>query len=684
MALRIRLTSPMGLEVNGNMHCAAQLGRPQVRIALAVLVKERRRAVPRYEMAEVLWQGGLPAAWESALRGVVSKVRTVFVSAGLPPDVLTAAFGCYQLHLPPDTLVDIEAADGALKDAKSALANQAWDKACDAAHLALQVLERPFLPAENNERAAQWRTELRALELRALEALSDGHLGRGDVSFAVDAAEAALALEPYRESAYRRLMAAHAAAGSRGEALRAYDRCRSFLAEQLGVSPSSETEAQYVTLLGYEPEHPPPEAPVADGPRGAELAGVPSWPALPPIIVGRDQERAALGEAWRLAQCGQRQLVLLAGEAGIGKTVAALELASASSGAGAICLYGRCDRAAWTVYQPFVEALGRYTASCSLDVSHPFAGDLSRLRSMLRLPDARSGPVGTIHSYGDRHGLFTAAASVLWALATSRPVILIVDDLQWADRGSLLLLRHLVRGLPTSRLLIVAAFRPEEIEGNRLSAEILADLEREPAARRVHISCLDPAAGRDLAQHMTTPRCAPPVVDRLLYESGGNPFLLSQLLESVASSTCGPEGHTAIPPAIATLVTRRRSKLDGRANCLLNLCAVIGADIPLRVLHEAAGVEMDALLDALEDVASAGLVEEGHAGFRFRHPILWKAVYEQIAPSRRAVLHARVGEAIERCIPLTPPSSLPDLAHHFLAGASVGSVSSREPPRSSG
>lgn len=231
MSLKIFLTSPMAIESGDIVVDSAAIGSPQVRLALAFLVTKRRRAVPRAELADVLWPQSLPGSWEGALRGVVSRVRGALGAAGLSPaDVVTSAFGCYQLHLPPDTVVDVEAAAAAMAAAEDALSDGDPEEACQHAVVARRLAARPFLPEEGGDWVDQQRVELRNLLLRALDAVGDAHLGRGRPELAVEAAEAAVAAEPFREAAYRRLMTAHVAAGSRGEALRAYERCRRALA----------------------------------------------------------------------------------------------------------------------------------------------------------------------------------------------------------------------------------------------------------------------------------------------------------------------------------------------------------------------------------------------------------------------------------------------------------------------
>jgi DNA-binding SARP family transcriptional activator len=228
----------------------SEFGGRHSRLLLALFVVERHRPLPREELAEALWGTALTASWEPALRGVVAKVRQVFTSAGLDyPTTLTHSLGCYHVRLPDSTIVDIELASSAVEEAEQSLmkadANGAWGPALAAA----TVARRPFLHGEEGRWVDRQRSRLQTLLVRALHALSESRLKRGEFELALAAAEEAASISPYHESAYRQLMQAHAAAGNRAEALVHYERCRGVLASELGVDPSPETQSLYLSLL---------------------------------------------------------------------------------------------------------------------------------------------------------------------------------------------------------------------------------------------------------------------------------------------------------------------------------------------------------------------------------------------------------------------------------------------------
>lgn len=310
--LHIALAGRVAVEIDGAGLDAGGLGR-MGRVALAYLVAERHRPVTRDELAEVLWGDDLPRSWETSLRGVALRLRGLLGAAGLvPADALTSAYGCWQLRLPAGTVVDTETVPVDLARAEAALAEGRAADALALAEGAAAVAGRGFLPEAAGAWVERRQAELRELHQRALETTSDAAADAGDWAGALHWAEEAVEAAPLRESSYLRLMKAHAGAGNRGEALRAYERCRRVLAEELGVSPSPPTEAAYVALLGEEPPAPAP----------AEAPG-PGLPLPLTRLVGRDDELAAIEKALAGAR-----LLTLTGTGGVGKTRLALAAAT--------------------------------------------------------------------------------------------------------------------------------------------------------------------------------------------------------------------------------------------------------------------------------------------------------------------------------------------------------------------
>ena len=287
--LKVFLGGRVAVEADGVLLDEARFPGRQGRLLFAYLVAEQNRPVPRDELGDALWGDALPATWEKALTVLVSKLRALLAECGVDGTAaLTSAFGCYRLELPEGTWVDITAGAEALREMDVALALDDLAEAKTAATRAASLARAPFLSGEEGAWVEAKRRELTDIRRRALGCLAGACLRSGDEAEAAKWAEETIALDPYRETGYRQLMEAHAAAGNRAEALRVYERCRQLLATELGAYPSPETESVYRELL----EAPAPEhravasqtAPVAvleSEPSGNETPGRKAAPGHP-------------------------------------------------------------------------------------------------------------------------------------------------------------------------------------------------------------------------------------------------------------------------------------------------------------------------------------------------------------------------------------------------------------------
>jgi peptide/nickel transport system substrate-binding protein len=305
------LTGRVAIETDGASVDEAQLGGRQGRLLFAYLVAERSRQVPREELADAIWGESPPATWDKALTVVASKLRAALTDVGVDGGAaLTSAFGCYRLDLPEGTWVDLFAAADDARAAEDALAQGELDRARKAAEASESLSRRPFLPGEDGAWVEQRRRELADIRERALSVLADACLYSGAAREAAKWAEALIALSPFRESGYRRLMEAHAAAGNRAEALQVYERCRRLLADELGAYPSPETESVYRQLLA---------APALKG--GASAVAAPSEEVepVPPTTLAR-------------APAVRRRTLLVGALAGVVAAAVAIPLFAFSSG----------------------------------------------------------------------------------------------------------------------------------------------------------------------------------------------------------------------------------------------------------------------------------------------------------------------------------------------------------------
>jgi SARP family transcriptional regulator, regulator of embCAB operon len=236
----------MLLEHDSNVLDQKSFPGPQGRLAFAYLVLERQRPVPRGELVELLWPRKRPTSFSTSLTAIISKLRALLDRSGIASGLaLSGASGYYQLQLPSDVWVDIDAAFAAVHEAEAALRAGDHRGAFGPSGVAYHIAERPFLSDLEGEWVERWRTRLRDLHVRALECEIEVSLGNQEAALALQLATRLVELEPFRETGHQGLMRAHAAAGNRAAALLGYERCRKLLAKELAIGPSPATRAVY-------------------------------------------------------------------------------------------------------------------------------------------------------------------------------------------------------------------------------------------------------------------------------------------------------------------------------------------------------------------------------------------------------------------------------------------------------
>ena len=403
--------------------------------------------------------------------------------------------------------------------------------------------------------------------------------------------------------------------------------------------------------------------------------------------VGRDGELEVLRRAWIDASLGNCRTVLIAGEPGAGKTALATRFAAEAAQGGALVLHGHCDEDALLPYHAFAEALEQLVASAdgSLLAEHTadHGGDLCSLVPLLgrRVPGLR--PTLSTTPDADRGRLAMAVIGLLEAGARYRPTVVVLDDVHWADSGTVGLLRELVRRAPSVPLLVVATYRSTDVDREQPSARLLADLRRETGVVRVALVGLSEREVSDLVCSLAgraLDEDAQSFAASLRSDTGGNPFFIIEVLHHLVETgelELG-DGHWSldsatvrIPEGIRDVVGRRLDRLGPERSEMLRTAAVIGPQFDLQVVAAVLAVSQDAVLATLEAAGRADLIAEV-AGtvdcWQFTHELVRRTLVDQLSLSRRARTHRAVGEALERM----RPQELAALAHHFAASAGLG------------
>jgi DNA-binding SARP family transcriptional activator len=251
MVTRVFVLGRVEIETVGRMITEPRFPGRQGRRLFAYLICHRQQPVTPEGLAEALWPDSLPAAWGSALHALISKLRRVLDEVGDGHAMtLSGGHGTYLLRLGGDVWVDREAAAEAIDEAEASLRSGESKRAWAPANIAAITAGRPFLPGDEGAWIEAERARLHGILVRALDCLADLWLANDEPGLAVESARRSIALEPFRETGYQRLIRLHTALGNRAEALRVYEECRRLLAAELGVDPSPDTEALFLELLG--------------------------------------------------------------------------------------------------------------------------------------------------------------------------------------------------------------------------------------------------------------------------------------------------------------------------------------------------------------------------------------------------------------------------------------------------
>ena len=395
-------------------------------------------------------------------------------------------------------------------------------------------------------------------------------------------------------------------------------------------------------------------------------------------FVGRGPELAVLNEAWRrVVERGDGRVAFLAGDPGIGKSRLSTEIARQVYAEGATVLFGRCYEENVVAYQPFVEALGRYLRSGS---AAEVRGDLVRSGTILTrlVPDAAmrfADLPAPIHAEPDteRYLMFEAAHVLLAGLAKRAPVLLVLDDLQWADRPTLALLLHLARNLESSAILVLGTYRSGEVVGDHPLLATITELRRAEMTDEVMLTGLDDEAVGALVADIVHKSPDAAFVRSARRETEGNPFFIQEICSHIAGADFTGEftlDGLGVPEGVKQVIGRRVAQLDDATERLLTSASVIGRVFKLEVLLEMTNIDEDDALDLLDTACAARVLEEvgGSVGlYSFVHALTRETLYDSISATRRARLHRRVAEAIEACCENALADQFAVLAFHYAA-----------------
>jgi DNA-binding SARP family transcriptional activator/tetratricopeptide (TPR) repeat protein len=436
-------------------------------------------------------------------------------------------------------------------------------------------------------------------------------------------------------------------------------------------------------------------------PEGRRPTAMPERPAselplMPPVLrsavgelfVGRAAALETLMGAWKDAEAGNRRVVLIAGEPGIGKTRLAAELASAALERGAVVLYGRCDEDLGVPYQPWIEALSTLVAHAPGDVLADAVAlrgsELARLVPELAHRIGTQSPARSSDRETERYLLYGEIVGLVARVSVDVPVLLVLEDLHWADTASLPLLRHLIASADPRRLLVVGTYRATDLGARHPLTDVLAALHRERGIDRVELSglsaaevvaLLEAAAGRRLDDEEIA------LAHGLHRETDGNPFFSAEIVRHLTETGAVSQredgrwiadldfrDHGALPTSVREVIGRRVARLGEETTEMLETAAVIGRDFELELLARVTDRSEDRVVDLLEGAVRAMLIHDAPdrpGRLTFSHALTEHTLYDGIAPIRRQRLHLHVGARLEALYGDDSGERLSELAYHW-------------------
>jgi DNA-binding SARP family transcriptional activator len=529
--LRIHLLGPFELWLDGQMLAPDAWPGRKARQLFKILVTYRERMVASDELLEWLWPDLTPGSARNSLWVAVSRLRRLLepgaAGRGASSFVVTEASG-YRFYAGNSCEIDVDRFSDHARQGWTCQREGAWVEAIEAFNAAGALYRGDYLAEDPYEDWAHPMRELLRENFLELEgALAACHLALGRSQEALAHAREVLGHDPCRESAWRLVMEAHYRAGEQDQALRAFERCRAVLAHELGVDPLPETAALHERMLRAPPSLPRQSS-----------SPLPAALALQLPFVGRDHEWTRLADLLRRAMDGQGRVVLVSGEPGIGKTRLLEELAGLATARGAQILAGQCYELEQNVaYAPIVEALrGLLPALLASPPACP-PGQLAAVAELL--PELRGigldlPPYRPLPPDEERTRLLTSLAQVIRRCAQREPVVLLIDDLQWADPSTLQLVHYLGRQVGSQPLLLAGAFRSTRIDPRHPLTALRDQLSRLGVLEELSLPAFQEEDVVLLLRILGSQDVGNSLARQLYGKTEGHPYFLAEVLRTLA------------------------------------------------------------------------------------------------------------------------------------------------------
>jgi ABC-type oligopeptide transport system substrate-binding subunit/DNA-binding SARP family transcriptional activator len=676
--LRFYLLGPMDIRCDGE-----RLPKPATlksQSLLAYLILHRHGPQSRDRLVGLFW-GECP---ERKARGSLSTALW-HIRRCLPELCMNCEPQMVQFDPERDLWVDVEAFESFVAEDD-----------IDALRSAVELYRGDFMDGFYHEWVIDERYRLETLFMEALTRLMIGLEDGAEHDSSLAVAMRLLERDPLREEAHRLAMRAYCRLGQRNAALEQYRRCCEIVQEELGAGPMVETTELYEEILeGHFPIGPVPDVVPA---AVAIVEPVPVGGRSPldvmtrSRLIGRDDEMAFLNETWRRAEEGQGRVVLMSGEAGVGKSFLAEEFANRLRFQGVRVLWGNCYEYGRALpYQPVAEALrsvlAAMTAAELADFPPWSLEEAARLVPEVLEKRAGLEVTPSIPSEEQRARLFEGVARVLTGLCSCGTIMIVLEDLHWASGSTLQLVHYMARRLTDQRALMLCSFRSEEVGLEHPLQALRRRLVRDGLAVLLRVSRLSaPALAAVVTEMSGAGDEVLPLAKRLYRETEGNPFFLIETIRGLfdtgslrleGGAWTGDfarisEGTLALPTTLSEAIEARVQNLSENAQEAVRLAAVLGREFDFESLNAVWGRGEGATLEALDELLRRRLIDEGSGGktrdYVFTHHKIQEVIYSSMSRRRRQQAHALVGTTMENLYRAQTEDLAGELGFHFQEG----------------
>lgn len=659
-SLRLRILGPLRIWRDGT---EVDPGPPQQAYLLALLLARAGRPVSVSELIDLLWAEDAPHSAVNLIHKYVGTLRRLLEPA-LPirgPGSHLRRHGGGYLFVADRRVLDLAAFRNLVAEAEAAVAGQRRETALECYVDALRLWRGPAGGTVDDDSAA--RPAFAALDeefFTACTAATELAISLGRPQRVLRSLRLAASMAPLHEPVQASLVAALGAAGLRAEALSLAGSVRARLADELGIDPGPALRAAHRQVLDQADATTVPGEPTHAQPPGVPVDG----------LVGRADELAVLRQATEAALAGGSGIVVVEGEPGVGKTRLLEENAAEADRRGALVVWSHCLEGEGTPSMwPWVEAVGAIIDSLPDATREQWlTGDLGRLVTRNDTTGDTSPPPDNRAQFR----LFERVVDIVARAAVRRRLVLIMDDLQWADLASLQLFRHLAARLPAGTLLVGALRTHAPGPGSELT-RVLAGASRIPGHRRLLLGPLGQDEVTELVRRETgrTPRAETARVIRA--RTAGNPFFVRELSRLLTAGggwlTAEDAARGGVPATVRDVVRDRMAGIDDTTTALLQIAALVGREVDVGLLARVADLDAQTCLALLEPVEALGLlgpVPGNPFSVRFAHDLVRESIAVTTPPRRLPRLHLRVADALERTGP-GADTAAERLAHHLWA-----------------